>query len=215
MKVAVGYVEVDLNPTGSERICRHITNGNDFEPDSRILWSKIATGGTVLDIGAYSGLYAISAALLGALHVLAFEPHPAMVERLRHNVKRNKVMTVEVIPEAVSDRVGRSKLMFSPHVPLTSGASLSRALSANLTSLPVNTLMIDSLNLNNVRAVKIDVERHEPAVIRGMRETIARCRPLMLIELLEDNIKNEVRALLPEYTMSAPIDYRNYLFTPL
>jgi hypothetical protein len=47
-----------------------------------------------------------------------------------------------------------------------------------------------------VDAVKIDVEKHEPAVIRGMCETIEADRPAILIEILNHEIGAEVSELL-------------------
>lgn len=215
MKIEVGPVWVDLDPIGSERICRHVARDptGGFEPASLDAWSRMATHGTVLDIGAYSGLYAIAAAKLGAERVIAFEPMPQMFERLRLNAERNGV-DIEMLPQAASDTETTAKLWFSPWVPLTSGASLAGALSANADCIWVPTIRIDSLDLNGVTAVKIDVERHEAAVLRGMRDTIARCRPRMLIEVLSDDARAAVLALLPGYRVAATLDTRNLLMEP-
>ncbi len=49
--------------------------------------------------------------------------------------------------------------------------------------MPVITL--DSLALPDVTAIKIDAEGAEHAVLRGARATLARCRPVLTLELEE------------------------------
>jgi hypothetical protein len=43
-----------------------------------------------------------------------------------------------------------------------------------------------------VTAIKIDVERHEAAAIAGMKRTLARDRPAILIEILDEMIGSAV-----------------------
>ena len=46
----------------------------------------------------------------------------------------------------------------------------------------VPTYRLDSLSIDNVGFMKIDVEGHEESVIIGAEQTIRRCRPILLIE---------------------------------
>ena len=75
MRFNVGAAAVELREDG-DRICAHIAAGKTFETDSLRVWAELCgQGGTVLDIGGYTGLFSISAALLGCM-VIAFEPMP-------------------------------------------------------------------------------------------------------------------------------------------
>ncbi len=47
--------------------------------------------------------------------------------------------------------------------------------------LPISVKTLDGLNLN-VNFLKIDVEGYEPNVLRGARETIKRCKPIIVME---------------------------------
>jgi FkbM family methyltransferase len=50
------------------------------------------------------------------------------------------------------------------------------------TEMPVHMQTLDSLGLVDVGFLKIDVEGHELAVLRGANETIAKNRPVVFME---------------------------------
>lgn len=212
LDVPVGAVSVALDASGGERVCLYVKKADGFERKTLNWWPKlIVPGSTVLDVGAYSGLFSISAKLLGAGRVVALEPMPIMLKRLRENLKRNKV-SVEVIEAAASDESGTAELTYSPHVAMTSGASLSGALSANPGSMTVKTITIDSLDLQNLCAVKIDVERHEVPVLKGAFETLQRWRPRMIVECWTAELRRSVMKALPKsYRLTGTLDGRNLL----
>ena len=187
--------------------------GDGYERDSLSLWAKLVKPGAIaLDIGAYTGLFSIVAAKRGA-KVIALEPMPANVWRLGVNAKRNKVR-IDALAVAASDHEGTATLNYNPNVPLTTGASLESGIAKHAAGLVVKCITIDSLGLQNVGAIKIDTERHEPCVIRGAMQTIERDRPAMLVETLDGVMRNQVLQLLPSYEAAAILDGRNTLYTP-
>jgi FkbM family methyltransferase len=198
-----------------DRQLMHILAGDGYEHDSLMVWAKMQkAGGIALDVGAYTGLFSIIAAKHGA-RVIAFEPMPANHLRIRINASRNKVTRwVTVLPTAVSDYEGTATLNYNPNVTLTTGASLETGIANHAAGIVVNCITIDSLALDEVAAIKIDTERHEPCVLRGAMETIKRFRPPMLIETLDGDMRNQILGMLPDYEAAAILDGRNTLFTP-
>lgn len=206
--IPVGPVTVRLIAEG-DRIVGSLKDRGPFEPESLAKWAELCGGGgTVLDIGAYTGLYAISARLMGC-DTIAFEPMPANRLRFGENAALNGVSD-KVNEEVVSDQVGETVITYNP-IPFTSGASLIRK---NGTKLPVRSVTIDSLNLPEVAAIKIDVERAEPLVLAGARETLAHCRPAMLVEVLGEKEAAAVREAVVGYRVAAVLDVRNWLMLP-
>lgn len=196
-----------------DRMVIHIANGDGFEPQSLSAWANLVQRGRVaLDIGAYTGLYSIVAAMRGA-DVWALEPMPANFWRLGVNCDINK-QRVMALAVAASDRDGLTKLHFSRHTPLTTGASIEAGIKGHTDEITVNCITVDSLNLKDVAAIKIDVERHEVAVLRGAMETIRRDRPPMIIETLDDQMRDDILKVLPAYRVDAILDKRNTLFIP-
>lgn len=209
-KIKVGPVTVSLFAQ-EDRIVSHIRNGKGFEPASLAAWASMCEKGkTVLDIGGYSGLFAIAAAKLGC-KAWIFEPMPLNVERIRMNARINEVK-IEIVECVVSDKPGETEITFNPNVVgLTAGASLVRKKGFKK---PVRAITIDSMCLDDICAVKIDVERGEPAVLFGAYETLARCKPRMLVEALGNMEREAVMASVKGYKVESVLDVRNLMMVP-
>ena len=48
------------------------------------------------------------------------------------------------------------------------------------------TLRIDDLGLTECDVIYLDIQFEEPAALRGARETIARCKPMLICEVMTD-----------------------------
>lgn len=199
----------------NDRQAVHFANGG-YESESIEAWCRmVVPGSTVIDVGAYTGLYSILAAKLDA-DVIALEPMPANMWRLACNAELNRVWDrrIKAIRAGASDRAGPARLFFNRKVPLTSGASMEM-LALHNDSIEIELVEIDALASDcRVSAIKIDVERHEEAVIKGARRTIERDRPMLLVETLDADYRSKVLELLPGYDAVAILDGRNTLFAP-
>lgn len=86
------------------------------------------------------------------------------------------------------------------------------------TSVPTSTLdsLLEEFDFPRVDLMKIDVERHEPAALRGMQRFLAMCRPTILIEILDDDCRQGVSEALGalKYEWHQTGDGRNFLLTP-
>ena len=212
MDYEVDGIEFSLTDTDDRQVL-HWERSGGYEPESLQTWARIVQPGKVaLDVGAYTGLYSIIAAKRGA-EAVAIEPMPAARWRLGVNMKRNKVR-IGLLAVAASDHEGTATLHYNPKVPLTTGASLEDGIAHHSDGIVVRCIRVDDLGLEKVGAIKIDVERHEPCVIRGAMQTIKRFRPPMLIETLDEAMRKQLIDLLPSYEAAAILDGRNTLFTP-
>lgn len=178
---------VELIADGDMVLQHQRQTGRPFEAESVTAWKTAAAGGTTLDIGAYTGLYSLIAAKHGA-RSLAFEPNPAVFARLRENILANGL---DVTPREVgiSDRLGLAAIVSPSSVRLTSGGRLDSGHN-------VAVITVDSLELTDVTAMKIDVEGHECAVLRGALQTIERCSPLLITEALTAQARDEQADIL-------------------
>ena len=154
------------------------------EPELTLLAELLPRGGTAVDVGANQGVFTFALAGI-ADRAAAFEPNPDYAQFARWMLRRRaKVHTV-----ALSDRCGRA--MF--YVPLSdSGMVLhlagnlkrTHAQFRNMQAYEVEVRTLDSFGFTNVSFLKADVEGSEREVLDGARTTIARDRPIVLLELL-------------------------------
>ena len=147
--------------------------------------------GTLVDVGAHEGLLTLPLAALPGARVLAFEPLPEARAALSRAAA--EAPNVSIHPEALGDAPGQLDLS----IPVLDGAPQwqwastaktyatheSPRLAVRRETVPVITL--DSLRLPDITAIKLDAEGAELAILRGARETLARCRPVLTLELEE------------------------------
>jgi FkbM family methyltransferase len=166
-----------------------------WERQSLALWrDRVGAARTILDIGANSGIYAICAkALNPAARVIAVEPSAAMAAMLKRNAALNG-FAIELLEVAASDHDGEATFY-----DVVGGHQYSASLEAGMggtNAYPVPVARIDTLVDGPVDLVKIDVEMHEPAVLRGMRTILERDRPTMIVEVLSDEVRGEIEEAL-------------------
>jgi FkbM family methyltransferase len=163
------------------RIAQEMRSG---EPELAALAKLVPSGGTAVDIGANQGIFAYALSDI-ADRVVAFEPNPDYAAFARWMLRGR----AEVHQVALSDQSSRGTL----HVPLSEegmvlhlAGSLKRthAQFRNNRTYDVEIRTLDDFGLTNVRFVKADVEGSEREVLEGARATLARDRPVILLELL-------------------------------
>lgn len=156
------------------------------EHELDVLDRFVKPGGVAVDVGANQGFFAWAFAQR-ADRVEAFEPVPETAAFARRMLGRRA--TVHQI--ALSDHAGHAEFV----VPLGDDGAvlhLGGRLEAEAAPSPtaksmrfsVEVRTIDSFGWRDVRVVKVDVEGSELEVLRGGRDTIARDRPPLIVELL-------------------------------
>ena len=218
MQFQFGPVVVSLIDEGDRLVERETPT---FEQVSREMWAAMVVPGTIaFDVGAYSGMYAIAAAKLGA-HAIAVEPNPNMQQRILDNAQRNGV-TVDLIKAGASDKDGKAQLLF--YEPTSCMGSFDpRDPVSNPVSSPsrwVETKRMDNMARPprlRVSAIKMDVERHEVEAIKGAKNILTYDRPALLVEVLK-HPPNQMAVVTDELlkndyqlTESLPFE-NNYVF---
>lgn len=157
-----------------------------------------------LDIGCYSGLFAILAAKANPqLRSVAYEILPENHQAIVRNVAANGAQ-VEVKLLGLSDTQG-SITMPTHYGSLSHPSSMSLSESFS-DGVQVPYVPLDDEGHDGRILMKIDVEGWEWQVLAGARRTIAACRPSMICEILR-NAPNvaEINGLLE------PLGYRFFL----
>lgn len=144
---------------------------------TEVLWRLTTPDDLAVDLGANVG-YFTSLFAHRASHVVSFEPHPVHVERLQRAMSAwPNAERVEMWPNAVSDSSGEATL----GMPENFGANEGQA-SLSLDGKAGDEIIVQSVTLDRalgnrrVGVMKIDVEGHELAVLRGAEHALAQGR---------------------------------------
>jgi FkbM family methyltransferase len=177
-------------------------------PERRLLEQLVAPGATVVEVGANIGAFTLALARRCAPGTLyAFEPQQRIFQLLCANLALNDIRNVVALPEACGEAEGHARIPPINYEGEDNFGGISlRSDEGRGHKVRVRTL--DSLELPACHLLKVDVEGFEPQVLRGARETIMRCRPILYVE--NDRAQNQGEVI----SLMAGMDYRLYWHTP-
>lgn len=225
VKVEPG-ITMMLDP--ADQVSHAILVDGVWEPDSWAVVEKhLPVGGTFVDIGAHIGYYSLKAAkAVGSQgHVIAVEPNPETIQELRENI-RLSAANIAVYPVACSDSEAILEFFAAPRRN-TGESSLSRKnaeqqgtarASYRVRAMPLDAIIQES-GLPQVDVVKIDVEGAELLVLKGAKQTLSRCSPMLIVEVVDDQLrsmgtsaaelKEYLRSLgyMPHHSMGSNIEF--------
>ncbi len=216
-----------VNPR--EFIGRTVAVTGDYDAAvTDVCTSVLRAGDNVIDIGGHCGVitFACAATLqrlgtgpggatgrIGAGHVHTFEPNPLMYGLIRRSLVASQVRNITLHTCALSDTRGTFEL----HMPGGSEceASLEPAAARSVNGRPAKSALVQvqpageylaKLQLPHVRLLKIDVEGHEPVVLRAA-ESFLRTTPPDII-VFESHTSRGPFFDRPEVQILASLGYR-------
>ena len=141
----------------------------------------------MLDIGAHSGTYTISLAE-NCKHVYAFEPQKLTYYSLCGSVALSNLKNVTCLNFGLgsTEQVGKQTLNI---VSLDGGGSTLHSSNNNiLQTEEIEIKTLDSLNIDNIGFIKIDVEENELQVLLSSQNTLEKSKyPKILFEMKTEN----------------------------
>jgi FkbM family methyltransferase len=149
----------------------------------------------VIDGGAHIGIHTIKLSRL-ADKVYAFEPLRPSYELLRENIKLNGCINVRLDHRGLSSNRGITTWDWISEGNIGSSGLKDNSIGHHFDiewyptieeQYEVELISIDELNLTKVDFIKLDIEGYERKAIDGCKETIKRCRPMLLIECWKDH----------------------------
>lgn len=185
-----------------------------YEPQVlREIATRLRPGATYWDVGSHVGfMVAVASRLVGPTGtVVAFEPSPENVRRLRQTIELNDLRNVTVRDVALSDRVGQAQFFLSDSSSM--GSLVSGSSPAGTVPVRTNTIDEELRSVPIPDLVKIDVEGWENAVLAGATRLLEGHRPVLIVEVLTPERRRVVERRLVGYRTSM-LDERNMLASP-
>lgn len=163
-----------------DSIKAHLRKGDHFEAVIGKLINKYANSGSIaVDIGAHIGIHTIlmSRKVGPSGAVIAFEPQKKIYLEQQQNLRINDCLNVLSIRKAIGNECKSVELTVAN--PTNEGGTGIGSGGDIAEMIP-----LDSLNLQNVSLIKIDVECSELSVFEGAKETIRKNRPVIIFEVM-------------------------------
>ncbi len=146
----------------------------------------------MLDVGGNIGTSALFYDKLNPrAKIYCFEPHTATFNRAKENLQLNNNINIRLLNQGLGDKQSELKLYeVNPNNP-----GMNRIIKGEH-EFPYTVIDIDTVdhfmekeNLQSLDFIKIDVEGFESAVLKGGVDSISKYKPVLFIELDDDNLR--------------------------
>lgn len=196
VRVDVAGVKFKVYTKADDHIANELYYHLGYEAREWELAKHLLTSSShLIDVGANTGIFSLFAAsAYPRMHIIAFEPHPGNIQRLKKNLKINNIDSLHLYEVAVGHSHGEITLTVPANLGISTTASTNEAYTRNFHDIPVTSLRVKQVTLDDALShvpltsrdlLKIDVEYHELAVLKGAEQTLKEKRPMVLIEILQ------------------------------
>lgn len=161
---------------------RFISEGDAYETYLRDAYTRLlARNGAFLDVGSQYGFYTLMAKQNRPNRVVyAIEPNPDNYCALVDTIRANQLQ--DVIPiQCYADSKFSTASWYGVN---DCGVVDKQSKQKDIVGIP-----IDALEIGDVSCIKLDTEGCEELVLSGMRSTISRSNPGLVVEVCESNLK--------------------------
>jgi FkbM family methyltransferase len=180
----------------------------------KIMWERAVTGlaakllkrdSDIIDVGAnIGGVSHAFSQIVPDGNVIAIEANRKLIKKIKSRIVEYNLTNVRVLHRAAYNTNFRILTLHVDRSLYASSSSLYR-IESNLSRQWVRTLTLDSLELNKLELIKIDVEGAEADVLLGATEIITSIKPWVIFEI-------EVPIRAKEVNSMTLLDQQGYSF---
>ncbi len=172
--------------------------------------SYFGDGVTALDCGANIGVHTIEWAkrMSGWGQVISIEAQERVFYALAGNIAINNCFNARALNAAVAARSGTMRIPRPDYLTPSSFGSLELRQREGVefigqpidyseaAAVTIPTVALDSLALPRIDLIKIDIEGMELDALEGAADSLARCRPIVIVESIKSDKERLGAALL-------------------
>lgn len=218
-------------------IQKTLLNGKQWSPTIlKLLKSRMKQKGHFVNVGAHIGTITLPMSTISS-RVTAFEPFPKTFDHLKKNLEINNLSNVDIHNIALGDKHENVFFMddnndrlknnnggmhvFTSNDLITGERSAS---IAKLENLGIFSVPLDSIKLDKIDLMLVDIEGMEDRFLIGAEQTLKKDLPDLLIEIWNDdkrkyeNMKTTQQQIIHNilslgYNKVEKIDDSDFLFT--
>jgi FkbM family methyltransferase len=173
-------------------ISKELSVFKSHEPINTKIISKILKKGmTCIDIGGNIGYYVLLERKLVGKDgkIIAIEPYHKNFQYLKKNIKLQNTENILAFNFACGDKEGKVPFYINKKSNgcqvIREDVKLPDLSKGTLTEVPIKTLdsIVDELKLDHVDFVRMDAEGYELHILRGLKKTLAKFKPIISLEL--------------------------------
>jgi FkbM family methyltransferase len=166
------WLQDDYDIAGEEgRYEQHLVN---------IFKTYIQKDFVIIDGGAHLGMHTLRLSdLVPEGYVYAFEASPRTYDKLKKTIEYNNIKNITLLNNALYNENANAYIIEHVH------ADQDRVnIGTNSNFKNIKAISIDSLNLNKLDFIKLDIEGGEYSAILGAENTIKKYKPIITYEYL-------------------------------
>lgn len=180
-------------------VCEFMRQSKYWEGDLCKLMDELVTpmlnkDSKILDVGSFIGTHSIALSdKFKDTKIISIEANPSYLDVQTKNIKINNCENITCINAIVTNNEYLDKLSI-PNIDMSqvnNYGGIGVVFKDNDLIQPKN-ITIDSLNIDNLKLFKLDVEGHELQVLDGALTTIKENYPLIFIEIWSQNLKEYI-----------------------
>ncbi len=170
------------------------------------------------DIGANVGQHSLFMSKF-VKDVHAFEPYPPVLKRFRKNIRINQIKNIHIHDVGLGNEGGNLPFFEPPESDLGHGSFIMKEFNTtNVKSLSVvvGDEWLKKIAVSHVDIIKCDIEGFEKNALLGLRNTLEKNRPIIVMELisgLDTSFKNidDLYAVVPSnYKILSFCEWNDY-----
>ena len=179
------------------------------DPTAKEIEKLLRPGDVAIDVGCNIGsiLSCISKSVGESGQVIGFEASLGRFKKCRERIAFENIKNAQLVHCALSDQAG--EVVLSSPDPANLGrtrVNLASAAGESATAIRFDHWR-DKTNLQKINFIKIDVEGYELKVLRGMEKTIKEQRPILFIEIDDDNLREQGHSAQQLISHITQLDY--------
>ena len=218
-EITIGRVKLKIDLANA--LMRNMYFGIYEKNVIELMKAKLKNGSIFVDVGANIGYLAAQAASIvgeeGAVY--CFEPVPEYSEKIKEMIESSLVDNITIESVAVGDKLDNVRIMISGKnnigwntvIPeLMDSSDVERTLTVPMITL---SSYFESLGVNKIDMIKIDVEGAEFFVLKGLKNYLSSGdRPVILCEICPEACKYLGTNMSDIFSFMASFGYMAYGF---